>query len=218
MWLLVCHDGNRTEMVNIIIKEKQQHVLIRSLGSMLRGMSLNPDFLISEQGDIMPCLLGLGFFCICNTRMIMLLDSLSLIIMWEEYSTDITALYLTDCPLDNDILGADKNFQCYYFISCHLPLSTTVLDFSRSRVFVPFKLRSFSAKYYSLCIIDIDRCELLSKISNMHIFACVLRFIFSLCIHVHMCMQVHIHTWVCAHMSVLGVGAHDCRCLRRPED
>lgn len=147
MWLLVCHGGNRTEMASIIIKEKQQRVLIRSLGSMLRGVSLNPDFLISGQGNIMPCLLCLGFLCICNSGMIMLLDSLSLIIMREEYSTDITALYLTDCFLDNDILGADKNFQCYYFISCHLPVCTTVLDFSRTRVFVPFKLRSLSAQY-----------------------------------------------------------------------
>lgn len=35
---------------------------------------------------------------------------------------------------------------------------------------------------------------------------------------VHMCVQVHTYTWVCARMSILGVCAHDCRCLRRPED
>lgn len=139
MWLLVWHGGNRTEMASILIKEKQQRVLIRSLGSMFRGVSLNPDFLISEQGNIMPCLLCLGFLCICNSGMITLFDSLSLTIMREEYLRDITALYLTDCFLDHDILGADKNFQCYYFISCHLPVCTTVLDFSRTRVFVPFK-------------------------------------------------------------------------------
>ena len=126
-------------MASLIIKENQQHALIRSLGSMFGGVSLNPGFLISEQGNIVPCLLCPGFLCICNSGMIMLSDSLSLIIMREEYLRDIIALYLTDCFLDNDILGADKNFQCYYFISCHLPVCTTALDFSRTRVFVPFK-------------------------------------------------------------------------------
>lgn len=38
------------------------------------------------------------------------------------------------------------------------------------------------------------------------------------CVCVHMCVQVHIHTWVCARMSILGVCAHDCRHLGRPED
>lgn len=150
----------------------------------------------------MPCLLCLGFPCFCNSKMIMLLDSLSLIIMQEEYSTDITALYLTDCFPDNDILGADKSFQCYYFISCHLPVCTTAFDFSRTRVFVPFvpfKLWSLSTQYHSLCIIDIDKCELLSKISKMHIYACVLRFLLSLCMHV--CAHVHAntHTHECVH-------------------
>lgn len=69
----------------------------------------------------------------------MLSDPLSLVIMQEEYWRDITALYLTGCFLDNDILGADKNFQCYFFMSCLLPVCTTALDFSRTRVFVPFK-------------------------------------------------------------------------------
>lgn len=119
--------------------------------------------------------------------------------MREEYSTDITALYLTDCFPDNDVLGADKNFQCYYFISCHLPVCATALGFSRTRVFVPFvpfKLRSLSAHYHSLCIVDIDKCELLSKISKMHIYACVLRFILSLCmcLCVDTCVQVHTYT------------------------
>lgn len=172
---------------------------------MLRGVSLNPDFLVSEQGNIMLCLLCLGFPCFCNSGMIMLLDSLSLIIMREEYSTDITALYLTDCFPDNDILGADKNFQCYYFISCHLPVCATALDFSRTRVFVPFvpfKLRSLSTQYHSLCIIDIDKCEFLSKISKMHIYACVLRFILSLCMHVcaHVHASTHTHMSVCTHV------------------
>lgn len=174
---------------------------------MFRGVSLNPDFLISEQGNIMPCLICLGFLCICNSGMIMLLDLLSLIIMREEYLRDITAVYLTDCFLDSDILGADQNFQCFYFIRCHLPVCTTVLGFSKTRVFVPFKLRSLSPQYHFLCIIDIDKCELLHKISKMHICTCVLRFIFvHACVCICACMYTYTHE--CVHACLFQVYVH----------